>query len=178
MKKTLISVIAAIICFGLVTTGICADEKIGVFELQKIMDESSAGKMMKLQLKEKYTGLQNDLKKEQDELEVMQKALEREALVLSAQKSNEKKRAFRIRFNDFQEMKQSFPRNMKALEDSFKKRVITDIFKIIDKIGKEEGYTIIMEKKTAGVFFHTPASDITDKIIKIYNVDTSKKQKQ
>ena len=178
MKRTLISVmIIMVVCFGFATPGFSADvAKIGTFHLQKILDESSAGKLIKKQLKAKFEELQEKLKKEKEEIEEMKKALEREALVLSAEKSDEKKRAFRIRVTDYKEMQNSFARDMKMLEGDFRKKILEDIFEIVEKLGKEEGYMLILEKKTAGVFYNQPNLDITDKIIKLYNLKTSKNQ--
>ena len=177
MKKTLLSVMITIGLLGIAPFGFCADTvKIGVFDLQRIVIESSAGKLMQKQAKERHTEYQQKLGNEQKQLQEMQKALEREALVLSAEKSDEKQRAFRIRVNDFKKMQNDFGKEMKKLENELKGKIIKETFAIVETIGKKEDYLMIVEKKTAGVFFAQDQLDITDKIIKQYNLKTSKTQ--
>ncbi len=175
MKKTLLSVLISIVIVGLGSTAYCADvAKIGIFDLQKIVLESSAGKMMQKQAKAKHTEFQQKLNIEKKQLQEMQKALEREALVLNTEKNNEKQRAFRIKVNDFKKMQSDFGLEMKKLENKLKGKVIKDTFQIVEKIGKEEGFLMIMEIKTAGIFYAQDHMNITDKIIKAYNLKASK----
>ena len=175
MKKTLQGVLIIIAFFGFASPAFCADvAKIGIFNLQKIVMESSAGKLMQKEAKEKHTEFQKKLNTEKDELQEMQKSLEREALVLSAEKSDEKQRAFRIRVNDFKKMQNDFAKEMKKIENDLKGQIIKETFEIVKSIGEEEGYLIILETQSAGVFYGQEHLDITDKIIKQYNLKVSK----
>jgi Skp family chaperone for outer membrane proteins len=51
--------------------------------------------------------------------------------------------------------------------------IVIGLQKIIDKIGTDEGYTLILEKNENIVLFASKAIDITDRVIKAY--DTQKK---
>ena len=107
-------------------------------------------------------------------MDELQKAFEREALVLSPEKQQEKQREFRIRVNDFKKMQENFSREFKQLEVKLINKMQKAVFEIANKIGKEEGYLLIIEKKTAGIIYNPEQIDITDQIIKKYNLKVSK----
>ncbi|MCD4721566.1 MAG: OmpH family outer membrane protein [Desulfobacula sp.] len=174
MKK-IILILSTFFFLGIIPQGFCADvAKIGVINFQKILKESSAGKMTQKQITEKGNEFQKKLKTEKVLLDEMKKAFEREALVLSPEKQQEKQREFRIRVNDFKKMQETFSREFKQLEVKLLNKIQIAVFEIANEIGKEEGYMLILEKKAAGVVYHPGQLDITDQIIKKYNIKVSK----
>lgn len=175
MKKTVIILTSIILFFGFIPEVFCADvAKIGVINFQKILQESSAGKMTQKQLNEKGTEFQKKLTDEKNQLDEMKKAFEREALVLSPEKQKEKQREFRIRVNDFKKMQDDFSNEFKGMEMKLLNEIQKEVFQIANEIGKEQGYLLILEKKTAGIIYHPDQLDITDQIIKKYNLNLSK----
>jgi len=174
MKKQLLTLTVLFFFFGFIPSAFCADvAKIGILNFQKILTDSSAGKITQKQLSQKGTELQTLLKTEKDQLDEMKKAFEREALVLSPDKQNEKQRDFRIRVNDFKKMQEDFAREFKQLEVKLLNKIQTEVFQIAAEIGKKDGYLLILEKKAGGVIYNPDQIDITDKIIKSYNLKVS-----
>ena len=174
MKRTIV-ILSMILFFGFIPEAFCADiAKIGVINFQKILSESSAGKITQKRITEKGAELQKKLQDEKNQLDEMKKAFERESLVLSPEKQKEKQRNFRIRVNDFKKMQNDFSKEFKELEMRLLNAIQKEVFEITDEIGKEEGYLLILEKKTAGVIYHPKQLDITDQIIKKYNLKLSK----
>ena len=175
MKKTIIAVSMIISFLGFSAQGFCADvAKIGVINFQTIMKESSAGKIIQKQISEKGASLQKKLGDEKTQLDELKKSFEREALVLSPEKQQEKQREFRIRVNDFKKMQEDFSRQFKQLEVQLLNEMQKAVFEIANKMGKEEGYLLVLEKKTAGIIYHPDQIDITDQVIKKYNLKVSK----
>ncbi len=174
MKRTIV-ILSMILFLGFIPEAFCADiAKIGVISFQKILSESSAGKITQKQITEKGAELQKKLQDEKNKLDEMKKAFERESLVLSPEKQKEKQREFRIRVNDFKKMQDDFSKEFKQLEMKSLNKIQKEVFEITDKMGKEEGYLLILEKKTAGVIYHPTQLDITDQVIKKYNLKVSK----
>jgi outer membrane protein len=175
MKRASVIISMMIFFFGVIPEAFCADvAKIGVFNFQKILSESSAGKMVQKEISTKGNELQTKLKTEKDQLDELKKAFEREALVLSPEKQQEKQREFRIRVNDFKKMQEDFAKGFKQLEVQLINKIQNEVFEITDEMGKKEGYLLILEKKTAGVVYAPDQIDITDQIIKIYNLKVAK----
>ena len=175
MKRIIIALSVIILIFGFNSTVFCAESlKIGVVNFQKILKESSAGKMTQKQIKAKGDELQQKLQDEKKQLDEMKTTFERESLVLSPEKQQEKKREFGKKVNDFQKMQQNFAQQFKQLEIQLLNEMQKQVFAIANQIGEEEEYQIIVEKKTAGIIFYQDELDITDQIIKQYNLKVSK----
>jgi len=174
MKKAVL-ILSVVVSLAITSQAFCADAaKIGVFTFQKILNESSAGKITQKEISTKGSELQEKLKAEKTQLDEMQKAFEREALVLSPEKQKEKQREFRIRVNDFKKMQEDFAKGFKQLELKLINKIQKEVFLITDEIGKSEGYLLILERKTAGIVYHPEQIDITDQIIKKYNLKVAK----
>ncbi len=148
--------------------------KIGVFDFQKVLSESNAGKTTQKQLTDKGNEFQGKLKTEKDKLDEMNKAYEREKLVLSPEKQKEKENEFRNRVNDFKKMQDDFGREFKQLEVNSLNKIQEDVIQLINEIGKNDGYLFILEKKAGGVLYSQDKLDITDQIIKKYNSKAAK----
>jgi outer membrane protein len=71
-------------------------------------------------------------------------------------------------------MQEDFAKEFKQLEVKFINKIQKEVFEIANEIGKEEGYLLILERKVAGVVYHPAQLDITDQIIKKYNLQVSK----
>ncbi|HEW81549.1 MAG TPA: OmpH family outer membrane protein, partial [Nitrospirae bacterium] len=56
----------------------------------------------------------------------------------------------------------------------FMKDIIIDIKKVIAKFGKDEGYTAIFEKLASGLLYMPESTDLTNKIIEIFNGSSKK----
>jgi len=175
MKQKAIIITITIFIMSLSMSAFAADvAKIGIVNFQKILAESSAGKMTRNEITSKGAEFQKQLNTEKNELDEMKKAFEREALVLSPEKQAEKQREFRIRVNDFKKMQTDFGKQFKQLEMQLLNKIQGEVFKIANEIGKEEGFLLILEKKAGGVIYHPEQIDITDKVIKEYNIVTAK----
>lgn len=175
MKKVIGLFSVLVLIFGLSFPIYAADvAKIGVIDFQKILDESSAGKIVKKEITDKGGEFQKKLQAEKDQLDEMSKAFEREKLVLSKEKINEKQRDFRIRVNDLKKMQDDFAKEFKRMELTLLNKTQKDVIEIANEIGKAEGYLLILEKKTSGVIYRPDHIDITDQVIKKYNQQVAK----
>jgi outer membrane protein len=48
------------------------------------------------------------------------------------------------------------------------------VVELVQDIGKKEGYTMIVEKRTGGVVYAPMSIDITDTVIQAYNAEAPK----
>jgi len=177
MKRILIAIITLAFVAGLTPFAFAADvAKIGVVNFERVLKESSAGKLTQKDLRAKGEEFQGKLKKEKDSLDAISKAFEREALVLSPEKKREKEREFRIRVNDFKKMQEDYTKELRRIEIELINQMQKDVFQIANDMGKEEGFLLIIERKTAGVIYMPAKVDITDTLIKKYNAKVAKKE--
>jgi len=87
----------------------------------------------------------------------------------------EKERESRIKINDFKSLQKKFRSDLQKLEGDLINRLRTDIDEIVKKIGKKEGYLLIVNK--LGVIYSPDSIDITDKVISQLNKKSVKKKK-
>ena len=176
MKRGLTTL--TILIFAIVFTGsvFAADvAKIGVVNFERVLKESSAGKLTQKNLKEKFKELQKKLDTEKQDVEKMALALEREALVLSPEKKRARQREIEDRANDLKRMNQDFTQEFQLMQNKRINEIQKDVFEIANTMGKAQGFLLIIERKTAGVIYMPAQVDITDQVIKEYNAKVAKK---
>ncbi|MDD9304924.1 MAG: OmpH family outer membrane protein [Desulfobacter sp.] len=177
MKKGFILLTILIFTLGLNPAAFSADvAKIGVVNFEKVLKNSSAGKVTQKQLKAKWTELQNKLEAEKKQVEAMSLAIEREALVLSPEKKRDKQRELRDRVNNFKGMNADFTEEYRILQNKRINEIQKDVFEISNSLGKDQGFLLILERKTAGVIYAPAQVDITDLVIQKYNTQFAKKK--
>ncbi len=161
---------AAILFFSLVTPSISADvAKIGIVNFQKVLLTSNSGRVAKDEINKKGGEMEQDLKSKGAEIETLKKNLEREVLVMSKEKNEEKQRELRIKVNDFKTLQNSYLKKFKEIETRLVKKIKVEVLEIAAKIGKEGGYLLILEKNEAGTMYFPESIDITDDVINAYN---------
>ena len=149
--------------------------KIGVIDLQKILETSTAGKAIQAELKKEKDKMEGDLKKKGAEIENIRKRLERESMVMGKEMRDEKERESRIKINDFKSLQKRYRSNLQKLEGGLMNRLKTDIDEIVKQIGKKGGYLLIINK--FGVLYSPNSIDITDNVIGKLNAKYAKKKK-
>ena len=173
-KWVFLTIIAVFVC---ASTGMSADvAKIGVVDIQRLVDNSDAGKEFKAQITEKGKKMEAELKSKGAEIEELKKRLEREALVMSKEMREEKEREFRIKVNDIKTLQKKYEAELQGINKKMMNDLQAETQKIIEEIGKSGGYLMIMQKR--GVLYSPANIDITDDVIKRFNANYSKTKKQ
>ena len=172
MRTCRVIFIATVFCFCSFAFSYGADvAKIGIVDFQRIFKMSSAGKKAEAEIKNRHQELEADLKKKGEEIEAARNKLEREALVMSKQMREEREREIRIKINDIKSIEKRYRDEMRELEQRIVGRIQEEVITIIDEMGKQEGFLLILEKREAGVMYSPNTIDITDRVIQKYNVN-------
>ena len=167
--------ITLVILFFLTDSLFAADvAKIGVIDLQKILETSGAGKSIQAELKKQKEQMESDLKQKGAEIENINKRLERESMVMSKEMREEKEREQRIKINDFKSLQKKYRSDLQKLEVEMMNQLQQDIKELVDGIGKKEGYLLIINKYS--VLYSPGSIDITEDLIKKLNAKAAKKK--
>ena len=167
--------ISLLILFFFTNSLLAADvAKIGVIDLQKVLETSTAGKSIQAQLKTQKDKMESDLKQKGSEIENLSKRLERESMVMGKEMREEKEREQRIKINDFKAIQKRYRSDLQKLEVELMNQLQKDIKEIVDAVGKKEGYLLIINKYT--VLYSPGPIDITDDLIKKLNAKTAKRK--
>jgi outer membrane protein len=158
--------------FGIRSSTAADVAKIGVVDLQKILQTSTAGKSIQAQLKSQKQKMEADLKQKGAEIENIGKRLERESMVMSKEMREEKEREQRIKINDFKTLQKKYRSELQRLEAKLMQQLQSDIQQLVDEIGKKEGYLLIINK--FGILYSPSQIDITDTLIQKLNAKSAK----
>jgi outer membrane protein len=129
--------------------------KIGVVDLQKILETSNSGKAAQNELKVQRDKMQVDMKQRGNEIQEIESRMQREAMVMSKETREEKEREHRIKVSDFQ-----------ALQRKYQSDLVGDI-------AKKDGYLLVISN--IGVIYALSSTDITERLIQELNAKSGKK---
>ena len=59
--------------------------------------------------------------------------------------------------------------DLKGKVNEYSESIAKDLLKAAEEIGKEEGYSLILEKRAGGIVYAPSSVDLTDKLIKLYD---------
>ena len=171
MKKTGMAMfLTMIFLLGIVGSSWAAGGfKLGVVNFQKVLSTSSPGKIASAEMNQKGKEMEETVKKQEEELLELQKTLEREALVMGKDKSEQKQREFRIKANDYKTMKAGYVKEFKQLQARYFNKIKMEVLTLAEELGKKEGFDLILEINEGGVMYYKDTIDITDQLIKAYN---------
>ncbi len=148
--------------------------KIGVVDFQRVLDSSDSGKTAKAQINKMGEKMKKDLQAKGTEIEQLKERLDKDAMVMSREKREEKDRNLRIKINDFKSIQKRYRAQIQELEKKLVTNIQKGVVEIVAEIGKKDGYLLIVNK--VGVLYSPSTIDITDKIIKIYNSKATEKK--
>ena len=143
--------------------------RVGLIDLQRCLKESKEGQKVFQILKKKKGDLQIKLDTKQRELLELRKELDKQAMMLSMDAQEGKKRTIDRKTRELEYLYKDLNEEMVRLQGKEKQRIFKELEKIIKKIGSEENYTLIMEKRAGGVLYCSESIDITDQVIKAYD---------
>jgi len=179
MKMRRIFLIFTLCLFGLGGVVYGAEvAKIGIIDFQRVIDTSNPGKRSAVEIKSQGKQMEETLKKKEGEVQELKKSLEQKALVMSKEAREDKERELRIKANDFQSLRQRYLDTLKELNLKLSGRIKEDVFGIVEEIGKQEGYLLILERRVGGVVYAPNAIDITDRVIEAFNALDAKRVKK
>ena len=169
MMKHILTV-AAVSLFLWTGVAAAADAtKIGVVDFQKVLETSTPGKTAQDEINKQGKQMEADLKSRGAEIEDLEKKMDRESLVMSKDVREEKQRDLRIKLGDYKSLQQQYTGDFRALENRIIGKIQKEVVEVVQNIGKKDGYTLIVEKRTGGVVYAPTTIDITDEVIQAYN---------
>jgi outer membrane protein len=147
--------------------------KIGVVDLQKILETSNSGKAAQNELKVQRDKMQADMKQRGNEIQEIESRMQREAMVMSRETREEKEREHRIKVSDFQALQRKYQSDLQEVERKLMGKLQTEITSLVSDIAKKDGYLLVISN--IGVIYSLPSVDITERLIQELNAKSGKK---
>jgi outer membrane protein len=141
--------------------------RIGVVDIQQVLNQSQKGSAMKQKLDQERAGRQRELDAKQQEVMKLQAELDKQAPLLSEQAKRERSEALQRKVRDVRRLAEDANRDFDKRVREAEVDITREIFAVIQEYGKDQGFSLIMERST--LVFTTPAVDITAEVIKRYD---------
>jgi outer membrane protein len=165
-----IGVLLLVIVEGLfIGTVYSADIKIGSVNIQKAVNECNAGKEAKKALTKDVEKFQRLIAEKQKDLQDMKELLEKQGSMLSPEAREAREKELQTRLRDFQRWGEDIQNEINQKRIEMERNISIGFQKVIQKLGADEGYTLILEKNENIVLFTSKSTDITDLVIKAYD---------
>jgi len=177
MKRAGTSVAMVAVVLTLVSGVQAASTRVGYVDVQRIIVRSVAGVAAREQLEKEKTAMQKDVDTRRNEVEKLREELEKKGLVLSADAKREKEESLQRRVRDLRRLVDDFQKELERKEQGLTQKMLLDLNVLIERVGKDRGYLMILEKRGASVIYADPEADLTDEIIKVYDQDKGKEKK-
>jgi len=176
MRKIVLLLITICFCI-LPSSSLAADAvKFGSIDMQKALNESEPGKKAKSDLEALIKSKESIINEKNKAVEKLRGDLEKQASVLSAEARKAREDELQKLLREYQRAVQDSQAEVKKKEGELTEAIIKELREIVEKIGEEEGYTLITEKGL--VLYSNKAIDLTDTLIKKYNESKATQKKQ
>jgi outer membrane protein len=144
--------------------------KIGSVDIQKAVNDCNAGKEAKKTLTKEVEKFQGFVAQKQKELQEMKDSLEKQGLMLSPEARGAREKELQARLRDYQRWGEDVQNEINQKRMEMERNIVVGLQKVIQKLGADEGYALILEKNENIVLFASKATDITDLVIKAYDI--------
>jgi outer membrane protein len=149
--------------------------KFGSIDVQKVLNESEAGKKAKTDLEGLIKSKQTTIDEKGKSIEKLKADIEKQASVLSADARKNKEEELEKSVREYQRLVQDSQAEIKKKEAELTDTILKDIKDLVEKTGEQEGYALILEKGM--ILYSNKGIDITDTLLKKYNESKPKTAK-
>jgi outer membrane protein len=156
-------------------SSLAADLKVGSVDIQKALNESEAGKKAKSDLEALIKSKESIINEKSKVVEKLRGELEKQSSVLSTEAKKSKGDELEKLLREYQRAVQDSQAEVKKKEGELTEAIIKELREIVEKIGEEEGYTLIIDRGL--VLYSDKGIDLTDTVIKKYNESKAKSKK-
>ena len=154
-----------------------ASSRIGYIDVQRVLARSAAGVAAREQLEKERTGIQKEMDGRRQELEKLRDEIEKKGPLLTADARREKQEQFERKRRDAARAADDYQKELEKKEATLLQKVLQEVGGVIEKVGKEKNYYMIVEKRNAGVLYATTDADLTDEVIRAYDREAGAKKK-
>jgi outer membrane protein len=166
---------AALLLGAQVARSDAAGTRIGYVDVQRVIVRSVAGVAAREQLEKDKVAMQKDVDNRKVEVDKLREEMEKKGLVLSAESRREKEETLQRKVRDLRRLAEDLEKELQKKEQQATQKILQELTGIIEKMGKERGYLLIVERRSGGVIYGDAEADVTDEVIKLYDQEKAKK---
>ncbi len=161
--------VGAIIILGWLGTCLAAEMKIGYVDIQRAVNDCQAGKEAKKTITKEFEKYQRLGAEKQKELQTMKEAFEKQAPMLNPDARTAKEKEYQSKLRDLQRWAEDSQNEINQKRMELERTISSGLQKVIQKMGAEDGYTLVLEKNETIVLYASRAIDLTERVIKLFD---------
>ena len=151
-----------------------ATTKVGFVDIQRVLARSSAGVAAREQLEKEKAAMQRQVDGQRAELEKLRDEIEKKGQLLSADARREKQDQLERKVRDARRLVDDLQATLQKKEEALLAKVLQDVSGLIQKVSKDRGYSIVLERQRSSILYASPESDLTEDVIRAYDDETKK----
>lgn len=151
------------------TAALAQQAKIGIINSQRAFEISVEGKKAAAQMQERDTRIKADLQKQDDAIRALENKLNTGRLTMTPEAlvalnaDHDKKVTERKRYEEDQS------RDFQQFQYNLVQKIRNEMVTIIEALGKERGFDLVLDLGTSGIVTFNPTIDITDEVVRRYD---------
>jgi len=142
--------------------------KIAVIDVNKILNESEAGKEARKKMEARYEELKKKIEKVNQEARTMKEELDKQKILLGKEKAREREEALAGKVGELRQLTQEAEKEMQARQGELTREVLKRVEGKIDKVVEEEKIDLLLDRGS-GVVHAATSLDITEKVLSLVN---------
>jgi outer membrane protein len=152
--------------------------RIAFVDLQRVLIRSQAGLAAREQLEREKTQMQREIDTRRQEMDKLRDDLEKKGALLTTEVRREREEALERKRRGAARLADDFQRDLARKEQQALFRLQQDLVGVIERLGKQRGYYMILERRGAVVLYAAPDADLTDEVIRAYDEEAAAKGKK
>ncbi|MDX1632290.1 MAG: OmpH family outer membrane protein [Thermoanaerobaculia bacterium] len=174
-KNLVRALLALVVAGGIAVGSATAQEvptgspKIAVIESERIVAESAEGRAALESLRQLRDQKMQEGQQLQQEIVTLRQRLDEAGNALSQEKQAELRQELEDKTIALRRFQDDADRELAKERDETLAKIEKEVLEVIHEIGREGGYTIIMNKYQSGLVYADDAIDITDRVIERFN---------
>lgn len=144
-------------------------QKVGVIEVQRIVQDSAVGKESLARIQKVSTAKQEDLTKRQTELRDLEKRIQEQGKSLSEEAMEKLQKDYQAKALDLKRFQDDAQRELEELQRKELTELEKKVLPVIEAVSKELGYSLVFNKFQSGLLYADDAVDITAAVITKFN---------
>lgn len=143
--------------------------KIGYINSQRIIDESKAGKETTNKMEEFKKENMAKLEQRSKEIEELEQDLRKKEFAITPDTKKQIEEKIRDKSLELKIFKETKEKELKEIFYNNLKSIESQVLAIVQKIGQDEGFDLILGRDESGILYADPKYDLTDKVVQIYD---------
>jgi len=149
--------------------------KVAVIDVNKILNESEAGKAAKKRMEDRYEELKKKIDAKQDEARKVKEEIDKQKILLGKEKLKEKEDALNGKVAELRQLTQDAEKEMQTRQGEQTREVLKVVEVQLEKVVAEEKLDLVLDRTQGAVVHFNPALDITAKVQGMVDKDNKEK---